>query len=65
MLRAWGRCLERGLEVRCRRADVEAKRYEDLELVRHAAGLDILEVWKYAAGVLPQEIWNSDGMLWA
>ena len=31
MLRAWGRCLKRGLEVRCRRRDIEVWRSGVLE----------------------------------
>ena len=34
------------LEVCCRRVDVAVLRYEDLELRRHAAGL---ETWRYGA----------------
>ena len=39
MPRARGRCLKRGLEARCRRADVEVFASRDLELGRHAVGL--------------------------
>src|SRR6266480_2862604 len=49
MLRARGRggvCLKSSgaLEVCCRRVDVAVLRYEDLELRRHATGL---ETWRY------------------
>jgi len=59
MLRAWGRggvevCRYGGVEMRCRR--VASKRYGDLGLGRHAAGLGTWrclpqEVWRCAAGV--------------
>ena len=45
MLRARGRCLKRGLEVRCRRRDVEVRRYGGTEVWRHVVG----------PGTLPQK----------
>src|SRR5436190_23448124 len=78
MLWAWGRCRKRGLEVgmwrcrdlevRCKRADVEAKRYGDPELGRHAAGLGTWrclpqELWRFDAGVASKEVWRSGGVL--
>ena len=47
--------------MRCRRADVEAKRYEDLELVRHAAGLG---TWRYVE-CRGMELRSSGGALQA
>ena len=44
------------MEARCKRADVEAKKYEALELGRHAAGLGR----RRGGGI---EIWSSGGAL--
>jgi len=48
MLRAWGRCLKRGLEVHCRRRDVEGFASRALEA---CCSRSEEEVWRRAGGV--------------
>ena len=51
----------RGMSRARGRGGVCLKRSGDRELGRHAAGLDILEVWRCAAGVLPlsgMKLWS-------